>query len=257
MRIATFNVNSLNARLAYVLGWLEDRKPDAACFQELKLTDEAFPHEALAAAGYRAVVHGQKSWNGVAVVTREGATKVQVGLPGMEAAGARLVTAEVGEWTVSSVYVPNGKSLEHADYGMKLEFLAKLREHVAATVDTARPYVLGGDFNVAPGDLDTHDPDGLRGALFHSEREREALGSLLGLGLVDLQRALDPSTRTFSWWDYRGGAFYRNHGLRIDLLLGSRPAFARAKKVWVDRDYRKKKGELTPSDHAPVVADFE
>ncbi len=256
MRIATWNVNSLNARLAFVVGWLEDRRPDVVCFQELKLTTEAFPHAAFEALGYRAVVHGQKSWNGVAVLSREPAECVQVGLPGAEAAGSRLVTARVGEWTISSVYVPNGKTLVHADFELKLAFLAKLREHVASSVDRDAPYVLGGDFNVAHTDLDSFDPDGLREAIFHTTPERAAIDALLDLGLVDLQRALEPTARTFSWWDYRGGSFHKNEGLRIDLLLGSPSARARATKVWVDRDYRKKKGELTPSDHAPVVADF-
>ncbi|MBM4360732.1 MAG: exodeoxyribonuclease III [Deltaproteobacteria bacterium] len=256
MRIATWNVNSLNARLEFVLGWLAERRPDAVCFQELKLTNEAFPYAALEAAGYHAVVHGQKSWNGVAVLSREPAACVQVGLPGAEAAGARLVTATLGEWTVSSVYVPNGKTLVHADFQLKLGFLARLRDHIASSVDRGKPYLLGGDFNVAHTDLDSYDPDGLREAIFHTAPERAAIDALLELGLVDLQRTLEPGARSFSWWDYRGGSFHKNEGLRIDLLLGSVTTRSRVSKVWVDRDYRKKKGELTPSDHAPVIADF-
>jgi len=256
VRIATWNVNSLNARLDFVLGWLEARTPDVVCFQELKLTHESFPYAALDAAGYHAIVHGQKSWNGVAVLSRAPADLVSAGLPGAEAAGARLVTARIGEWTVASVYVPNGKTLVHPDFELKLDFLARLRAHVEATVDRSRPYILGGDFNVAHADRDSFDPDALRDAMFHTEPERRALDALLGTGLVDLQREIDSDTRAFSWWDYRGGSFHKNEGLRIDLLLASPPARARASKVWVDRDYRKKKGELTPSDHAPVVADF-
>jgi exodeoxyribonuclease-3 len=257
VRIATWNVNSLNARLEFVVGWLGDRKPDAVCFQELKLTTEAFPYAALEAAGYHAVVHGQKSWNGVAVLARGPLESVELGLPGAEAAGSRLVTARIGEWAVSSVYVPNGKTLVHPDFELKLDFLARLRAHVEATVDRSRPYVLGGDFNVAHTDRDSFDPDAMRDAIFHTEPERRAIDALLGTGLVDLQRALEPDTHAFSWWDYRGGSFHKNEGLRIDLLLASPPARARATKVWVDRDYRKKKGELTPSDHAPVVAEFD
>lgn len=257
MRIVTWNVNSLNARLAYVLGWLEDRRPDVVCFQELKLPTEAFPHAPFEELGYRAVVHGQKSWNGVAVLSRDPGECVHVGLPGAEAAGSRLVTARIGEWTVSSVYVPNGKTLVHADFQLKLDFLARLREHVASSVDRGAPYVLGGDFNVAHTDLDSYDPEGHREAIFHTRPEREALDALLALGLYDLQRALEPTAQTYSWWDYRGGSFHKNEGLRIDLLLGSEAARSRARRVWVDRDYRKKKGELTPSDHAPVIADFD
>lgn len=257
MRIVTWNVNSLHARLAFVRSWLEERAPDVVCVQELKLATEAFPHAALEELGYHAIVHGQKSWNGVAVLAREPIECVQIGLPGAESAGSRLVTARVGEWTVASVYVPNGKTIVHADFAMKLEFLAKLREHVRSTVGPDAPYVLGGDFNVAHTDLDTFDPDAMRDTIFHTRPEREALDALLGEGLVDLQRALEPDGRTFSWWDYRGGSFHKNEGLRIDLLLANAAARMRARKVWVDRDYRKKKGELTPSDHAPVVADFE
>jgi len=257
MRIATWNVNSLNARLAFVLDWLADRKPDAVCFQELKLTTEAFPYAALEAAGYHAVVHGQKSWNGVAVLTREPAELVSTGLPGAEHAGSRLVTARLGEWTLASVYVPNGKTIVHPDFELKLEFLAKLRAHVENTMAPDKPYVLGGDFNVAHTDLDSCDPEGLRDAIFHTAPERAAMDALLATGLVDLQRALEPDARTFSWWDYRGGSFHKNEGLRIDLLLASASARDRATKVWVDRDWRKKRDDRTPSDHAPVVAEFD
>ncbi len=257
MRIATFNVNSVNARLAYVLAWLDARKPNAVCFQELKLTTEDFPYDAFRDAGYHAVVHGQKSWNGVAVLTREPAEVVQVGLPGAEHAGSRLVTARVGDWTIASVYVPNGKTLVHPDFELKLEFLAKLRDHVEATLDPSLPYVLGGDFNVVHSDMDSCDPDGMRDAMFHTERERSAMDALLGAGLTDLQRALEPDGKNFSWWDYRGGSFHKNEGLRIDLVLGSASARARVTKVWIDREWRKKKDERTPSDHAPVVADFD
>ncbi len=257
MRIATFNVNSIHARLSFVLGWLEARKPDAVCLQELKQTTEGFPYEAFRDAGYHALVHGQKSWNGVAVLSRAPAELVEAGLPGAESAGSRLITVRIGEWTIGSVYVPNGKSLVHADFERKLEFLAALRAGIAPMVESGTPYVLGGDFNVVHTDLDSFAPDALRDAMFHTSPERAAIDALLETGLTDLQRNLEPEARSFSWWDYRGGSFHKNEGLRIDLLLGSASAKARATKVWVDREWRKKRDEQTPSDHAPVIADFE
>jgi exodeoxyribonuclease-3 len=181
---------------------------------------------------------------------------VQLGLPGAEAAGSRLVTVEVGGWCVSSVYVPNGKDLGHPDYQSKLDWLARLGEHLRATHDFGRPVVVAGDFNVTPSDLDTYDPDALRGQIHHSAPERAAIQSLLELGLCDLLRAKHADTRAFSWWDYRAGSFHRNHGLRIDLLLGSPSVAGAIDDVWVDREWRKKRDELTPSDHAPVVADL-
>jgi exodeoxyribonuclease-3 len=256
VRIATWNVNSIGARLPYVLGWLGARQPDVVCLQELKAETESFPHLALRAAGYHATVHGQPRWNGVAVLSREPATLVQLGLPGADAAGARLVTVEVGGWRVSSVYVPNGKDLDHPDYQGKLDWLAQLREYLRSTHDFARPLVVAGDFNVTPCDLDTHDPDGLRGQIHHSEPERAALQAVLNLGLRDLLRDKHEDARAFSWWDYRAGSFHRNLGLRIDLLIGSPTVAATIDDVWVDREWRKKRDELTPSDHAPVVADL-
>jgi exodeoxyribonuclease-3 len=192
----------------------------------------------------------------VAVLSREPSSLSQLGLPLAEAAGSRLVTARLGSWTVSSVYVPNGKALDHGDYRAKLEWLAQLGAHLRATHDPGRNVVVAGDFNVTPSDVDTYDPDGLRGQIHHSEPERHALGALLAFGLRDLQRERHGTEQAFSWWDYRAGSFHRNLGLRIDLLLGSPSVAESLVDVWVDRDWRKKRAELTPSDHAPVIADL-
>lgn len=257
MRIATFNVNSINARLTFLLEWLAARGPDIVCLQELKLTTEAFPYEALAQAGYHTYAHGQKSWNGVAVLSRTPGELVCAGLPEAEASGARFVQVVVGELTVASVYVPNGKTVAHADYAMKLEFLAKLAAHLRETLGRKSRVVVGGDFNVAHTDADSHSPQTFEGTIFHTEQERRALDAFTQAGLVDLYRARYPEGREYSWWDYRAGGFHRNHGLRIDLLYGDRAIAETAREVFTDREFRKKREGLTPSDHAPVIADLD
>ena len=257
MRIATWNVNGLRARLDFVLRWLRERRPDLVGLQELKLTDEQFPHDAFAAAGYEGSVYGQKSWNGVAILGRKPASVSQRGLPGQEDFGARLLTAEVDGLSFTSVYVPNGKSVLHEDFPRKLAWLDALADHFAEHHDPQAPMVLGGDFNVVPEPLDSWNEEALAGAIFHTDVERERLLRLKEWGFVDVFRRLHPDTQAFSWWDYRSGAFHRRQGLRIDLLLATRGALARVRSVEIDRDWRKKQEGLTPSDHAPVVADLE
>ena len=162
----------------------------------------------------------------------------------------------IDDWSITSVYVPNGKHLEHADFGMKLTWFRKLRDYVCDALDVGGSVVVAGDYNVACGDADTHDPEGLRGSIFHTEQERAAMAKLEDCGLEDLYRKTNPEGRMFSWWDYRGGGFHRNLGLRIDLLMASPPVLQSVQKVWTDRDFRKKRGGQTPSDHAPVIADL-
>jgi len=257
MRLATWNINGVRARLDLLLLWLRDRKPDVVGVQELKIEDGSFPRSELEAAGYHVLTHGQKSWNGVAVLSREPATAMQVGLPGQESVGARLLTASIGELSFTTVYCPNGKSVEHADYAMKLAWFDALAEHLARTAPPERPAVLCGDFNVVPAALDTWDEAGLAGTIFHTEPERARYRRIEALGFADAFRALHPDLQAFSWWDYRGGAFHRKHGLRIDLILATPPALARVRAVEIDREFRKKQQDLTPSDHAPVIADLE
>lgn len=255
MRIATWNVNGLRARLDFVCHWLRARQPDVVGLQELKLPDDQFPHEVFAELGYRAACHGQKSWNGVAVLAREEPRIVQRGLPGQESLGARLLAVEVAGLSFTSVYCPNGKHLEHDDYPAKLAWFDALVGHLAG-LDPASPTVLCGDFNVCPAPLDSWNEPALAGQIFHTGAERERFARLLGLGLLDAFREQHPQLQAFSWWDYRGGAFHRKQGLRIDFLLTTPPVLARVKTIEIDREYRKKQDGLIASDHAPVLADL-
>ncbi len=264
MRIATWNVNGLRARLDFVRHWLEARRPDVVGLQELKLTEEQFPAQELSALGYHALVHGQKAWNGVAVLLREGleGEMVQAGLPGQDDFGARLLRARISgpeadgaadaELDFTTVYVPNGKRLDHDDFPRKLAWLDAL----IGWWDPGEQAVLCGDFNVVPTDLDTWDPEGHRGHIFHTDDERGRFAKLLGSGLQDLFRVHAGDERAFSWWDYRGGAFHRGQGLRIDFLLGTGSVARRLAAAEIDREYRKKKDGITASDHAPVIADL-
>jgi exodeoxyribonuclease-3 len=257
MRIATFNVNGLRARLDFVRYWLQAREPDLVGIQELKLTDELFPHDELAEVGYHAAVYGQKAWNGVAVLAREEPEVLERGLEDQEELGARWLKVRVAGLLFATVYCPNGKHVGHPDFQRKLEFFDALLDHLRSRHSEDEPLVLCGDFNIVPGPADSWNEDGLAGTIFHTEDERRRLGALLGWGLHDLFRELHPDAREFSWWDYRGGAFHRGHGLRIDLVLATRPVLDRAREAVIDRDYRKKKGDLTPSDHAPVILELE
>jgi exodeoxyribonuclease-3 len=260
MRIATWNVNGLAARLPFVVHWLRARRPDVVALQELKLLDEKFPAAELEREGYRAVTHGQKAWNGVAILARSPAPieVVQCGLPGQEALGARLLTARVADLLFTSVYCPNGKYVGHPDFPTKLAWLDTLIDYVRSCAPADCPSVLGGDFNLCPGPLDSWNEAAFAGEIFHTAEERERFARLLACGgLHDLFRARHPDLQSFSWWDYRAGAFHQNHGLRIDLLLATRPVLDRVKSVETDREYRKKKEGVTSSDHAPVFADLE
>jgi len=257
MRIATWNVNGLKARLDFVLHWLRARRPDVVGLQELKLPDERFPHEAFRAEGYHAVTHGQKSWNGVAILSRTPAAVTQAGLPGQGDLGARLITADVGGLSFTTVYVPNGKSVSHADFPLKLAWLDALVAHFRGLEIARRPAVLCGDFNLCPAPLDSWNEPLLAGGIFHTDDERSRHRALLEVGFHDVFRELHPETQAFSWWDYRGGAFHRKQGLRIDLLLATPQALARVRAVEIDRDYRKKKDGMIASDHAPVMADLD
>lgn len=263
MLVATFNCNSIHARLDFVLDFLATRKPDVVCLQELKLDDDAFPRLAFKEAGFTAFTHGQAQWNGVAVLFREQALRgespkiVQAGLPGQEAHGARLVTVRALGGTFTSVYVPNGKSVGHADFPMKLGWLDALATHLDRAIDAHQPAIVGGDFNLVPADLDSHAPDAFRGRIFHTDDERTRWVRIKGTKLFDLFREKEPELQGFSWWDYRAGCFHKKQGLRIDFLLGTRAVLDRTKTVVSDRDFRKKRSDRTPSDHAPVLADID
>ena len=250
MRVVTWNVNSLHARLGRVAEWLESNGPDVALLQETKLRDDAFPHESFAALGYESAHVGQGQWNGVAVLSRVGLTGVERGLSDGE---ARLVGATCGGLRVYSCYVPNGRALDDPHYAYKLRWLEELRALLAGR-DRLAPVVVAGDFNVAPADLDVWDPAALRGMTHVSALERAALDGLAATGLVDVVRAHHPDEPCFTWWDYRGGAFHRGWGMRIDLVYVDATHAGRVRAAFVDRDARK---GPKPSDHAPVVVDLD
>jgi exodeoxyribonuclease-3 len=255
LRIATWNVNGLRARQDFLLAWLRAREPDLVALQELKRSDAQFPYDAFEAAGYQALVHGQKSWNGVAVLSRKPLELRQAGLPGQEDFGARLVMAEVEGLRFASLYCPNGKHTGHEDFPKKLGWFDALAGYLASQ-RADEPLVLAGDFNVCPTGLDSWDEERLAGEIFHTDEERGRFRRLLDWGLRDLYREKHPEGRDFSWWDYRGGAFHRGHGLRIDFLLGTEPVVARLESIEIDREWRKKHDGLTASDHAPVMAEL-
>jgi exodeoxyribonuclease III len=256
VRIATWNVNSLKARQARVEEWVAAVGPDVVCLQETKLADDAFPALAFSALGYEAVHHGQGRWNGVAILSRLGIDDVVDGFaPGIEADGeARLLTATCGGVRVATVYVPNGRSVGHEMYHHKLAWLGRLRRHLEAVADPAVPAVLCGDFNVAPDDRDVWDASACHGGTHVSEPERAALAEVVDWGLVDVVRQRHQEGSLFTWWDYRAGNFHKHLGMRIDLLYATAPLAERLSWVLIDRNARK--GRL-PSDHAPLVAEFD
>lgn len=256
MLISTWNINGLRARIDYLLLWLRERKPDVVGLQELKMTDDQFPADLFASEGYEAVSYGQKAWNGVAILSRTPIEVVQRGLPGEEDFGSRLLRVKTGEIDFTTVYCPNGKHLEHPDYQGKLGWFESLATYLRTGIDHREPGILCGDFNICPEPIDSWNEEGFEGQIFHTSAERKALKEITQQGWNDLFRAKYPEEQSFSWWDYRGGAFYKNLGLRIDFLLGTDPARNRLVDAQIDRDYRKKKDGLTASDHAPVLAEI-
>lgn len=254
MRLATWNINSLNARLPRVEAWLEDLQPDVVCLQETKLADDAFPALTFQAMGYESVHHGQGRWNGVAILSRVGLDDPVFGFgEGDDDPEARLVWATCAGIRVASAYVPNGRSLDDDHYQYKLRWLAQLRTVLDAQAEGVDGLVVAGDYNIAPTDDDVYDPKKFVGATHTSAAEREALAQLGAWGLVDTFRRLQPEPKLFSWWDYRAGDFHNHRGMRIDLVLATEPVARRATFATIDRQARK--GEK-PSDHAPVIIDF-
>ena len=256
MRIATWNVNGLRARMEFITHWLKSRAPDVVGLQETKVSDEDFPHADFQALGYHAVVHGEKGWNGVAVLSRTPAEAETRGLPGRENDGARLVCVQVSGLHFVTVYCPNGKTLNHPDFPRKLAWLDALRDYLVG-LDRDVAFVIGGDVNIVPAALDCWQGAAADGSIFCTTEERSRYRSLLDLNLTDLFRHVHPEEQKFSWWDYRGGSFHRDLGLRIDLLLGTPAVVSRVRRVEIDREYRKKKEGHTASDHAPVFADLD
>jgi exodeoxyribonuclease-3 len=260
MRIATWNVNSITARLPRLLDWLATAKPDVLCMQETKVGADGFPTDELVALGYASAAVGQGRWNGVAIVSRVGLADVQEGLPsdpGYPTPAdfeARAITATCGLVRLCSVYVPNGREPGHEHYAYKLRWLAALREAVAAGAASADPFAVVGDFNVAPTDDDVWDPAAFVGSTHVTPQEREALGAIRSLGLRDVVPRPMKYDRPFTFWDYRAGNFHKNLGMRIDLVYANEALATAVTDAYVDRDARK---GTAPSDHAPVVVDLE
>jgi exodeoxyribonuclease III len=257
VRIATWNVNSVKQRVPRLLPWLDQRRPDVVCLQETKLADDAFAEllgDELAARGYAVAVHGEATWNGVAILSRVGLDDVVAGLaggPGFPRPEARAVSATCGGIRVVSVYVPNGRVPGSEHYQYKLAWLASLREVVAAGPEAT---IVCGDMNIAPTDDDVFDPDAYVGQTHVTPPERAALAELQSLGLRDVVRDHWPNERVFTYWDYRAGMFHQDLGMRIDLVLAGATVAGRVRAAWVDRHARKGSG---PSDHAPVIVDLD
>jgi exodeoxyribonuclease III len=268
MRVATWNVNSLKARLDKVAWWLDRARPDVLLMQETKLSDAAAPHEELARQGYELAHHGEGRWNGVAIASRVGISDVVTNFGISEAVPAtpevpddepmreaRMISAMCGGIRVVSVYAPNGRTVGSSFYAAKLAWFASLERWLAERRDPAEPVVMGGDYNVAPTDGDVWDAAACHGGTHVSPAERAAFQALCAWGLVDSYRRLNATPGRFTWWDYRAGNFQKNYGMRIDHLLVTQSVAERV--VWAEIDREARKGKPTPSDHAPVLIDID
>ena len=254
MKIATWNVNSMNVRQAQVEEWLQNHEPDVLVLQEIKQLTEKFPTEALQQLGYHSIANGQKTYNGVAVVARTPPADPVLELPGLDDPQRRVLAVSFDGLRVVNLYVPNGSEVGSEKYAYKLNWLAALQAFLAAELEQHEKLVVLGDFNIAPANADVYDPEKWGDAILCSPAEREALGRLFDLGLTDVFRKFDHPQGTFSWWDYRAAGFRRNAGLRIDLILTSDALTDRCTASYVDKEPR---AWERPSDHAPVIAEFD
>ena len=253
MKIASWNVNSIRVRQAHVLDWLGDSAADVLGLQEIKMPTDAFPVDDFTAAGYHAVAYGQKTYNGVALLSRTEPADVVEGIPGFTDEQRRAIAATYGDVRVVNLYVPNGQAVDSDKYRYKLAWLDALRDHLESELSTHPRMVVMGDFNIAPDDRDVHDPEEWHERILCSTPERERLQALEALGFVDSFRLFDQPEASFSWWDYRAAAFRRKRGLRIDLVLVSDALKPDCTASSIDVEPRKLE---RPSDHAPVFAEF-
>lgn len=254
LKVATWNVNSLNVRLPHVLAWCADAKPDILGLQETKLIDEKFPLEALREAGYHAVYAGQPTYNGVALLSRNGPGEdVVTDIPGLDDPQRRIIAATFGDVRVINLYVVNGSEVGSEKFAYKMHWLEQVTAWVAEERKQHEKLIVMGDFNIAPEDRDVHDPEAWAGGILVSEPEREALQRIVDLGLSDTFRQFEQEEKLFSWWDYRRVAFRRNAGLRIDLVLASKALSGACSAAWIDKEPRRQE---RPSDHTPVIAEF-
>ena len=254
MKIATWNVNSMNVRKPHVLEWLQSHEPDVLVLQEIKQVTEKFPADELMEIGYHSIANGQKTYNGVAVVSKVAPTDPVMELPGLDDPQQRVMACSVDGVRVIDLYVPNGSEVGSEKYDYKLGWLASLRDYLEAEMKEHENVVVLGDFNIAPADEDVYDAEKWGDAILCSPLERQALRALLDLGLSDVFRKFEQPEKAFSWWDYRAAGFRRNAGLRIDLILTSAAMTANCTASYVDKEPR---AWDRPSDHAPVVAEFD
>lgn len=254
MKIASWNVNSLRVRLPHVLDWLQSEQPDVLGLQETKMTDDVFPADEIQEAGYEVVFSGQKTYNGVALITKQPVSDVVTDVPELQDEQRRILGATVDGVRVLNLYVVNGKEVGDEKYDWKLHWLEKVSDYVEEQLKQHEKFVVMGDFNIAPTDADTHDPEAWKDRILCSVPERQALQRLLDMDLSDTFRLFEQEEKSFSWWDYRAAGFRRNLGLRIDLVLASKAMTDKCVKSYIDKEPRKLE---RPSDHAPAVAEFD
>jgi exodeoxyribonuclease-3 len=254
VKIATWNVNSLKVRLPHVLDWLAAATPDVLCLQETKLTDENFPADEIRAAGYHVVYSGQKTYNGVAIISKQPAVDVITDIPGLDEPQRRILGATIDGVRILDLYVVNGQEVGSEKYAHKLHWLDQVTRFIADQLQSHERFVTLGDFNIAPQDRDVYDPEEWRERILCSTPERAALQKILDLGLTDVFRQFEQEEGSFSWWDYRAAAFRRNMGLRIDLILASETLAKTCTSCNIDKGPRRLD---RPSDHAPVIAEFD
>jgi len=254
VKIATWNVNSLKVRLPHVLDWLAAHQPDVLCLQETKLEDKNFPVTEIAAAGYTVRYSGQKTYNGVAILSKLAATPVATAIPDFIDEQKRILAADIGGIRIVNAYFPNGQAVGSDKYEYKLKWIAALTQWLRDQLKQQQKLILLGDFNIAPDARDVHDPQAWKGQILCSEPEREAFRALVALGFSDSFRLFEQPGKIFTWWDYRMMAFRRNMGLRIDHILLSPPLASVCRSCTVDKAPRKLE---RPSDHAPVMAQLE
>lgn len=253
MKIASWNVNSLNVRLPHVLAWCDVAQPDVLALQETKLTDDRFPVDELMEAGYHSVYSGQKTYNGVAVLSKQEASDPVMDIPGLDDPQRRILAVTIGDVRIIDLYVVNGSEVGSEKFEYKLHWLDRVTAWIASEMEQHEKVVVLGDFNIAPDDRDVYDPEAWKEKILCSTTERDALKKILGLGLSDTFRLFDQEERTWSWWDYRMNMFRRKLGLRIDLVLASKAMVENCNASYIDIEPRRQE---RPSDHAPAIAEF-
>ncbi len=253
MKIATWNLNSINVRLPHVLDWLAYAKPDILAVQETKMTDDKFPQMAIEEAGYQVCFAGQKTYNGVGIISKQTANDIVMDIPGLVDPQRRILAATIGGIRVVNLYVPNGSEVGSEKYAYKLNWLHNMQAYLQQQLVEHEKVVVLGDFNIAPADADVHDPDVWKDCVLVSKKERSALDAILGHGYTDVYRLFEQPEKDFSWWDYRAAGFRRNRGLRIDLILANQAMAEQCHMSIIDKEPRTWE---RPSDHTPVIAEF-